>query len=154
MLTLYKPEREDLRFRQALLADEVTMAYNRAWGGTIPFPKEDWEDWHRRWVRDCADGRFYRYLQDENGAFIGEIAYHFDGESGNCLANVIVHAQHRGKGYGGEALELLCAAAKENGIAVLWDDIADDNPAVRLFLNHGFTEEYRADGKIYLKRTL
>ena len=154
MLTLYKPEREDLWFRQALLADEVTMAYNRAWGGTIPFPEKDWEDWHRCWVRDCAGGRFYRYLKDENGAFIGEIAYHFDGESGNCLANVIVHAQHRGKGYGGEALELLCAAAKENGIAVLWDDIADDNPAVRLFLNHGFTEEYRADERIYLKRTL
>ena len=154
MLTLYKPEQKDLWFRQTLLADEETMAYNRAWGGTIPFPEEDWGDWHRRWVSDCADGRFYRYLRDENGAFIGEIAYHFDGESGICLANVIVRAQYRGKGYGGEALELLCAAAKENGIAELWDNIAADNPSVRLFLRHGFTEEYRTDEKIYLKRTL
>ena len=44
MLTLYRPKLSDLWFRQALLADEETMSYNRAWGGTIAFPEEDWAD--------------------------------------------------------------------------------------------------------------
>ena len=43
MITPWKPEIKDLWFRQALLADPETMAYNRAWGGTIPFPEEKWE---------------------------------------------------------------------------------------------------------------
>ena len=42
MLTLYEPRYEDLWFRQMMLADEETMAYNRAWGGTIPWPEEKW----------------------------------------------------------------------------------------------------------------
>ena len=45
MLSLYLPELKDLWFRQKLLADEATMAYNRAWGGTIPFPEENWAPW-------------------------------------------------------------------------------------------------------------
>ena len=36
MLALYEPKYEDLWFRQIMLADEDTMAYHRAWGGTIP----------------------------------------------------------------------------------------------------------------------
>ncbi len=58
------------------------------------------------------------------------------------------------KGYGGEALKMLCLAAKENGVAVLYDDIAIDNPAIGLFLDHGFSEEYRTEEKIMLKREL
>ena len=52
------------------------------------------------------------------------------------------------------ALDLLCTAAKENGITVLYDDIAIDNPAVKLFLKHGFKEESRTDEKIILKKEL
>ena len=47
MIKLYIPRLEDLWFRQMFMADEVTMSYNHHWGGTIPFPKEDWES------RDC-----------------------------------------------------------------------------------------------------
>ncbi len=35
MLTLYEPKYEDLWFRKMMLADEDTMSYNHAWGGTI-----------------------------------------------------------------------------------------------------------------------
>ena len=38
MVTACKPKPEDLWFRQKLLADEETMSYNLAWGGTISFP--------------------------------------------------------------------------------------------------------------------
>ena len=99
--------------------------------------------------------RFYRYLQDsKTDAFVGEIAYHYDEEQDIWLADVIVAAEYRGKGYGRAGLDLLCRAAGENGIGVLWDNIALDNPAVRLFLQVGFTEEYRTDEFIMLKKTL
>ena len=55
---------------------------------------------------------------------------------------------------GSEALGLLCAAAAENGIDELYDDIAADNPAVGLFLKHGFSETGRTEDKIILKKVL
>ena len=34
-VTLHQPTLEELSFRQSLLSDPDTMAYNRAWGGAI-----------------------------------------------------------------------------------------------------------------------
>ena len=50
MLELYKPALRDLWFREQFMSDEATMAYNRAWGGTIPFPEEKWPGWYERWL--------------------------------------------------------------------------------------------------------
>ena len=47
-VTLHRPALEELSFRQSLLSDPDTMAYNHAWGGTIDFPQERWEDWYGR----------------------------------------------------------------------------------------------------------
>lgn len=155
MIILYRPKPEDLWFREQFMADPETMSYNRAWGGTIPFPRSGWEKWYDCWVIRRENKRFYRYLQDtETGAFLGETAYHYDEEQHMWLADVIVAAEHRGKGYGRAGLDLLCEAARENGIGVLWDNIALDNPAVTLFLHAGFTEEYRTEEYIMLKKTL
>ncbi len=152
-LELYKPKPEDLWFRQAMMADEATMAYNRAWGGTIPFPEEAWADWYAHWLIHHEDKRYYRYLKDGSGQFVGEIAYHFD-EEGICLADVIIHAKFRGRGFGRRALDLLCSAAKERGVRQLWDDIAIDNPAIGLFLERGFVEDHRSVSQVYLKKDL
>ena len=154
MLTLYTPKREDLWFRQTMLADEETMSYNHAWGGTIPWPENEWEAWYDRWIINHENKRFYRYLKNRDGQLVGEIAYHFDDSIRQFIADVIIYSLYRGKGYGSEALDLLCDAAKNNGISVLYDDIAIDNPAIRLFLKKGFMEEYRTEEKIYLKREL
>jgi len=153
-MILYTPAPEDLWFKERMLSDPETMSYNHAYGGTIPFPREKWAAWHDRWVAHPADKRFYRYLQLEDGTFVGETAYRTDEERGIILADVIVHAKYRGNGYGGTGLELLCRAAKENGMDVLYDEIAADNPAVSLFLRHGFTEEYRTNEIIMLKKYL
>ena len=45
-IILYTPSLENLWFRQKMMADEETMSYNHAWGGTIPFPKEAWHGWY------------------------------------------------------------------------------------------------------------
>ncbi|MBQ9593466.1 MAG: GNAT family N-acetyltransferase [Lachnospiraceae bacterium] len=150
-LTLYVPEYRDLWFRQRMLADEETMSYNHAWGGTVPFPEEDWQDWYDFWVVNPEDGRIYRFLKDASGEFVGEIAYHPDPELQACIADVIIYAPFRGRGYGSRALDLLCALAAENGLTCLYDDIAIDNPAADMFLRHGFREESRTEEKIILR---
>ena len=117
MLTCYKPEYRDLWFRQFMLSDPETMSYNHAWGGTISFPEERWQEWYDFWICEPEGKRFYRYLKDETGIFVGEIAYHFDSGLNGFIADVIVLASQRGKGYGDEALELLCNEAAKNGIS-------------------------------------
>ena len=73
-ITLYKPSLEDLWFRQLMMADPETMSYNHAWGGTIPFPKEEWHDWYDFWIVNHENRRYYRYLKDNSGRFIGPMA--------------------------------------------------------------------------------
>ena len=91
-------------------------------------------------------------MKDNTGRFIGEITYHCDSGRNFYVADVIIYAPHRGKGYGGIGLDLLCSAAKQNGVKILYDDIAIDNPGITMFLNRGFVEEYRTDEIIILKK--
>ncbi|MBQ8611153.1 MAG: GNAT family N-acetyltransferase, partial [Oscillospiraceae bacterium] len=120
MLELYEPQVEDLWFKEKMMGDEQTMSYNHAYGGIIPFPKEYWADWHDRWITNHNGKRFYRYIKDRD-TFVGEVAYHFDGERKIYIADVIIYAPHRGKGYGRTGLLLLCENAKSNGIKELHD---------------------------------
>ena len=49
------------------------------WGGTIPFPEEQWDSWYDAWIRNPESDRFYLYLQNEDKEYVGEIAYQYDG---------------------------------------------------------------------------
>ncbi len=152
-ISLYTPKLEDLWFRQRFMADPETMSYNNAWGGTIPFPESEWADWYDDWVLHPEGKCFYRYVTlDRSRVFIGEVAYHHDEDEDLWLADVIIDARYRGHGFGKAALKLLCKAARENGISILRDNIAIDNPAIPMFLHCGFTEEYRTDQIIMLKK--
>ena len=135
MLELYKPHIEDLWFKEKMMSDEQTMAYNHAYGGTIPFPKEYWADWHDRWIINHNNKRF-------------------DGERQIYIADVIIYAPYRGKGYGRNGLLLLCETAKGNGIMELYDDIAIDNSSVALFLKCGFVEVLRTTEYVLVKKEL
>ena len=153
-IILHKPELRELAFRRSLLEDPETMAFNRAWGGTIPFPEERWADWYRRWV-EVPDRRFYRLLLDRTaGKFVGEVSFHWDGELGEYLCDVLIAAAFRGRGYGRQGLELLCGAAGASGVKTLCDNIALDNPSVRLFLRSGFRERYRNETFILVVKEL
>ena len=153
MVELYKPKLEDLHFKQTMLADEATMSYNHAYGGTLPFPMEKWAGWYDRWIVHHDGKRFYRYIRKKD-TFLGEAAYHLDEERKIYLADVIVYAPYRGKGYGHAALRLLCDAAKENGIRALYDEIAIDNPAIILFQTCGFDEISRTEQSVLVKKIL
>lgn len=148
MIKLYKPKIEDLWFKEKMMSDKDTMSYNH---GTIAFPVSKWVAWYQRWMRD--DKCFYRYICDEN-TFVGEVAYYLDLERGIYIADVIVYAPYRGKGYGYEGLSLLCEYAKNNGIVELYDDIAIDNPSISLFLKYGFEEVLKTNEYILVKKKL
>lgn len=155
MLNLYKPKLKDLWFRQSLIGDKDTMAYNRAWGGIIPFPEEKWENWYNYYIENHDDKRFYRYLLDDKiNEFIGEVAYHYKNDKDIFICNIIVQAKYRGKGYGTEGLNLLCEYALKNGITMLYDDIAADNPALSLFIKNGFVIDYQNDDIVMTKKVL
>ena len=152
-LNLYEPTVDDLWFKEKLLGDKVTMAYNHAYGGTLPFPKAKWQSWHDRWLTKNEGKRFYRYVR-LGEVFIGEVACRLDEERRIWLADVIILAAHCGQGYGKKALELLCEAAKAAGIRELYDEIALDNPGINLFLNSGFSEVSRSEAAILVKKEL
>ena len=155
MIKCYQPALEDLGFRESLLADPDTMSYNSAWGGTIPFPREKWESWYQYWIGNPEGKRFYRYLQDEEtGEFVGEIAWHLDEKRNIHICDVIILARYRNRGYGSEGIRLLCEAAKRSGIAILYDDIAADNPSWKLFLKNGFEISSRDDEVVMVRKVL
>lgn len=138
-LHLVRPKLEDLTFRQTLLADTRTMAFNVKWGGTVAFPKEKWESWYQKWLGSQDNHYFYRYLYSpQDDAFVGEVAYHRHEEK--YILSVIIKADYRNRGFGKIGLQLLCQAAKNHGLDVVYDNIAKDNPSLRLFLNEGFTK--------------
>ena len=132
-LKLYKPKLEDLWFKSKMLADKDTMSYNNRFGGTIEFIEVDWKDWYDYWLINCDNERYYRYLVDDNNNFIGEIAYHLDYDTKFYIADIIVYAKYRGLGYGKQGLQLLLDEAKKNGLKEIYDDIAIDNSAIKLF---------------------
>ena len=130
------------------------MSFNHHWGGTINWPKEKWKKWYQVWIENNEGKRFYRYLVNENGDFVGEIAYHLDESINKYLANVIVYAPYRKHGCGKAGLITLCEIAKNNGVDVLYDDIAIDNPSIEMFKKYDFVEEYRTNEIVMLKKVL
>lgn len=155
MILLYKPTIDEICFRESLLSDAETMSYNSAYGGVICFPKRKWKEWYKRWVKTDNPKFFYRYLRETNtNEFVGEVAYHFDETRKIYICEVIVLSKYRGKGYGTDGLNLLCSAAKQNGIDELYDDIAAENPSVNLFLKNGFVIEYKTEEIVMVKKKL
>lgn len=155
MLDLHKPTLDELWFRESLMADSATMSYNHNWGGTIPFPKEEWAQWYQNWLEGSEYDRYYRYLYDtDHNVYVGEIAYHFDARRNIHICDVIVLAKYRNHGFGAEGIRLLCQAAKENGISVLYDDIAADNPSWQLFLKNGFVIDFQSSDVVMVKKIL
>lgn len=153
-IKLYKPELKDLWFRELILKDPDTMSYNHAYGGTIIFDKSKWNDWYNRWVLNSNNTKYYRYIKDMNDNFVGEVSYHKDETSGRCMLSIIIYSKYRKRGYGRESLNLIFNILKENGIDVVYDDLAKDNPALNLFIKCGFVEEMRDENVILLKKVL
>ena len=86
---------------------------------------------------------YYAYIYDETlNKYIGEVSYHFEEEYQEYVLNIIIEYQYRCLGKGKTALELLCKHAKENGLRFLCDDIENNNPAKKLFLDLGVLKKF------------
>ncbi|MBP3637719.1 MAG: GNAT family N-acetyltransferase [Clostridia bacterium] len=154
MLTLIPAARQHMPFRQALMADPATMAYNAPWfppDGTIPFPEKDWDAWLAQWTA-CEPERFCGYVATEDGTLVGEVCWHGYGEG----MGVVIHADHRGRGYGAEALTLLAERAFSHPeITRLQNNFESDRaPALRMHRCAGFVETGKdADGYTLVQLT-
>lgn len=140
MLTLFPAARAHMPFRQALMADPATMAYNAPWfppDGTMPFPEEDWDAWLAEWT-NCEPERFCGYVAAEDGTLVGEVCWHGYGAG----MGVVIHADCRGRGYGAQALQLLAERAFAHPeITCLENNFESTrDPALRLHLRAGFEE--------------
>lgn len=131
------------------------MSYNAAYGGAIGFPWTRWDSWYRKWIGNGDPRYFYRYLYSGKLlSYVGEAAYHFEPETARYLCDVIIYAPYRGRGFGSEALRLLCQEAKNRGIHALYDEIALDNPAVQMFRKQGFQDVERTSAAYILRKEL
>lgn len=120
-LELYVPKREDLWFRQRMMADPDTMGYNANWDvsydgyhrdtGCIDFPEVQWTSWLEDWT-DQAPERFYAYIRRSgDGAYLGEVNFHHNPERDWYDMGIVLHAPYRGMGYSVPALKLLLEEA-------------------------------------------
>lgn len=139
MLTLIPASREHMPFRQTLLADAATMAYNAPWSppeGTLPFPEADWDGWLARWTNREPE-RFCGYVAAEDGTLVGEVCWHSHGAG----MGVVIHAAQRGKGYGAQALQLLIRRAFSHPEITRLENQFESTraPALRTHLAAGFT---------------
>lgn len=134
-MKFYKPEIKDLWYRQSLVENEETMSFNDINGGIFPFSESKWDMWYKKWILD--PNYYYRYIQNENDDYVGEVSYVLTDEEDTCLVFIIVEANQRNKGYGTKALEELLKVIKENEIKKV---IVEDNDS-SLFERNGFMKE-------------
>ena len=154
MLTLIPAGPEHMPFRQSMLADPATMAYNAPWfppEGTIPFPEKQWAAWLDRWTSHEPE-RFCGYVAREDGTLVGEVCWHGFGRG----MGVVIHAAHRGRGYGAQALQLLARRAFAHEEISFLENTFESHrdPALRLHLRAGFEETGRdEEGNLILRLT-
>lgn len=125
-LTLYIPRFEDLWFYQKMLSDPATMSYNAPWfppDGCIAFPEAEQAGWYAKWIGQTPN-RFYAYLRRcADGAFVGDVNYHFVPERDWWDIGILIFAPERGKGYGRQGLSLLLDRAfRVDGISRLHNE--------------------------------
>lgn len=166
MLQLHVPKFAELNYRQVLLSQSDTMAYNRGYrlpfseyhpdSGCIDFPRKQWQDWYDVWIGREPE-RFYAYLQ-EGDRFVGEVNLHADTadpEQGSYQMGIVVEAAFRGRGFGAAGLELLVAKARELGGRKLRNSFEESREAaMRLHLSAGFRKSGMDGGCCLLERIL
>lgn len=127
ILKLYIPNESELFYRQKILSDPQTMSYNKGCElgfdgydnetGCIAFTEDKFAAWHSYWINNEPE-RFYAYLQNESGEFIGEVNFHIT-DSKTAEIGIIIEAKQRKKGYSRAGLTLLIEKAKSLGVEKL-----------------------------------
>ena len=152
---LYIPKLEDLWFYQKMMSDPETMSYNDPWGGCIDYPDEVLPDWYARWVGQEPE-RFYAYIKrSSDGAWIGDVNFHYTPEKDWWDMGIVIFAPYRGKGYAVPALKLLLDHAfRVCGISRLHNDFETTRDAAwAIHRKVGFKEMGVENGILQLMLT-
>lgn len=146
-ISLYIPKLEDYSYEEKVQSDPLSMSYNAGYDvsyygyhydtGCIDFPKEKWEESYNRRINE---NRFFAYIKDEDiNEYVGYCNYHYNKNDDRYDCGVLIESKYRGMGYSKRALELLCDAARSNGIKELYDNFEIDRPnTLELFKSVGF----------------
>ena len=156
-LELYIPKSADGWFYAKMLTDPETMAYNAPWfppDGCIPNPEEEWKDLCADWIGQ-EPKRFYAFLRRTgDGAFVGDVNFHYSAESDQWEIGVVIFAPERGKGYGTQGLRLLAEHAFSHGVTRLHNEFETTRGAAyRMHRSVGFREIARRNGMTELVLT-
>ena len=157
-LTLHIPKPDEFRFYEKMMTDPATMAYNAPWfppDGCIPEAEAEWARLCETWIGKEPQ-RFYAFLRRaSDGAFVGDINFHYNPERDWWDMGIVIYAPERGKGYGKQGLELLLDRAfRVDGIARLHNEFETTRDAAyRIHRAVGFREVGIEDGIIQLELT-
>lgn len=159
-LELYVPCLDELNFRQLMMADPDTMSYNAGWDvsypgyhpdtGCIDFPESEWADWYDYFIGHEPE-RYFAYIRrTSDGAFLGEVNFHYTPEKDWWDMGIVIHAPYRGMGYAVPALRLMLKHAFEKcGITCIHNDFEtarNEQAAWKTHLAAGFRETGDVDG--------
>lgn len=142
-MKLYKPNIEDLWYRQSLVEDEKTMEFNDDNGGIFPFNHSKWNMFYQKWILN--EHYYYRYVQNEEYQFVGEASYVEMYETNTCLVHILIQYDKRNKGYGSKALTVLFDHARKNGMKKVYAMSND----ISFLENNGFLKENDGNCKYY-----
>ncbi len=121
MIELYIPKYEELSFRKTMCEDPETMSYNKNYAvtyegyhpetGCVDFPEEKWQEWYAKWIGNEPE-RYYAYIKrQEDGAFLGEVSFHYNEEKKRHDMSIVIYAPYRGMGYAVPSLKLMIGHA-------------------------------------------
>ncbi len=164
-LFLHVPSIEELDYRQKLLADLDTMAYNRGYDlnfasyhpdtGCIDFPEREWRDWYDFFI-GAESERWYAYIvRRKDGAFLGEVNLHRAPGASYYDMGIVLEARYRGQGYAEEALCLLMRQAFEAiGVREVRNEFEETRTAaLKTHLACGFRIVKEENGLVTLRIT-
>ena len=157
-LQLYIPRQADGWFYEKMMSDPETMAYNAPWfppDGCIPDADAEWLRLQESWIGH-APHRFYAFLQRKtDGAFVGDVCYHFTPDRNWWDMGIVVYAPERGKGYGTQGLHLLLDQAfRVDGVPRLHNEFETTRDAAyHIHRAAGFREVGETDGILQLELT-
>ena len=102
---LKQPKMDELDYVAWLWSDENTM---ESVGGPRILTVEQRADWYKRMVIPGDGQNFYCLIYTNENEKVGEVSFHqFNEAAGTAHLNVKIAGQHRGKGYGRQAVLLI-----------------------------------------------
>lgn len=161
----YIPKEDELSYRQEIMSQKDTMAYNKGYNvaekgyhkdtGCIDFPKDSWNTWYASHV-DNKPKSFYAYIARKyDNEFIGEVNLHWNAENDWYELGILIESKYRNKGYSKEALRKLIDVAfnKYNALSVhnTFEDSRD--AAIKIHTEVGFHVISKIDGFIEMLMT-